>query len=83
MSLTWGQKARRLWQPKSPVFWVMMAVNALNSVLVWLSQTQPLSPGARWLVLGFAVGNLWVGLLCARQLINTPVRSNAKADEPI
>jgi hypothetical protein len=68
---TWGDKLKRLWQPKHPAFWTMLALNAASTAMMWLSQAYPLSTPARLVVLGFAIGNFWLGIRCAKVLIQS------------
>lgn len=60
---------RKLWQPKKPAFWAMLALNLLSSVLVWMVQTYPLHMPARIVIAVFAVGNLVLGIRLARALM--------------
>ena len=59
----------RLFQPRKPAFWLMLALNLLSSVLAWVAQTQPLSALGLTLVAVFAIGNGILGLRLAWRLV--------------
>lgn len=63
---------RRLFQPRKPAFWLMLALNALSTVLVWIVQRYHLTLLASVVVAVFAIGNAWLGLRLAWQLLSTP-----------
>jgi hypothetical protein len=65
------QMLAALWQPAHPAFWAMLALNGASSVMVWFSQTYPLNTPTRLVVLAFALGNVWLGLRCAKKLIDS------------
>ncbi len=48
---------RRLIQPGKPAFWLMLALNALSTALIWIVQNRTLVPVAALLVAVFAIGN--------------------------
>ena len=60
----------RLFQPRKPAFWLMLALNLLSSVLAWVTQTQPLSALGQTLVAVFAIGNGLMGLRLAWLLVS-------------
>lgn len=60
----------RLFQPRKPAFWLMLALNLLSSLLVWVAQTQPLSTLGQVLVAVFAIGNSVLGLRLAWLLVS-------------
>lgn len=62
---------RRLFQPRKPAFWLMLALNALSSVLMWIVQNRSLVPVAALLVGVFAIGNAVLGMRLAWQLLQT------------
>lgn len=64
---------RRLFQPRKPAFWLMLALNALSTVLLWIVQRYTLTPLASVVIAVFALGNAWLGLRLAWQLLSTPV----------
>ncbi|WP_255033952.1 hypothetical protein [Rhodoferax sp. TH121] len=63
---------RRLFQPRKPAFWLMLALNALSTALVWIVQNRALVPVAALLVAVFAIGNAALGLRFAWQLLQAP-----------
>lgn len=69
-------KLSRLWQPRNPAFWLMVALNVLSSVLAWILRTYPLVPLAMIVVAGFALVNAWLGIRLAVDLMRaTPSES--------
>ena len=54
-------KLSRLFQPRNPLFRMMLALNALSAVLAWLVQYRPLDAWASGVVLIFALGNALIG----------------------
>jgi hypothetical protein len=65
-------KLSKLWQPRNPLFWMMMALNALSSALAWIMHNQPLSTFGMFIVGGFALGNAILGTWLAWRLVKTP-----------
>jgi hypothetical protein len=55
-------KLTRLWQPRNPAFWLMVALNLLSTVLAWVVRSYELAPLAALMVAGFAVANALIGL---------------------
>ena len=55
-------KLSRLWQPRNPAFWLMVALNLLSTLLAWIARSFELAPAAALLVAGFAVANALLGL---------------------
>jgi len=55
-------KLSRLWQPRNPAFWLMVALNLLSTVLAWITRSFELAPVAALMVAGFAVANALLGL---------------------
>lgn len=55
-------KLARLWQPRNPAFWLMIALNLLSTALAWLARSYELTPIAALIVVGFAVANALIGL---------------------
>lgn len=62
----------RLYQPHNPKFWLMLALNALSTVLAWVSRSFELSWFMAALVVVFALGNAVLGLVLMVDLIKTP-----------
>ncbi|HCX80693.1 MAG TPA: hypothetical protein DHV01_03720 [Rhodoferax sp.] len=63
---------RRLIQPRKLAFWLMLALNALSTALMWIVQRYPLTPLASLVIGVFALGNAWLGLRLAWRLLSTP-----------
>ena len=55
-------KLSRLWQPRNPAFWLMVALNLLSTVLAWIARSFELAPIAALLVAAFAIGNALLGV---------------------
>lgn len=55
-------KLTRLWQPRNPAFWLMIALNLLSTLLAWVARSYDLAPAAALMVAGFAVANALIGL---------------------
>lgn len=55
-------KLARLWQPRNPAFWLMVALNLLSTALAWVARSYDLAPIAALIVAGFAVANALIGL---------------------
>ena len=64
-------KFTRLYQPDNPLFWIMLVLNALSAVLGWITHTYPLGMLASLLVMGFALGNAFLGTWLAWRLIKS------------
>lgn len=62
-------RLRRLWQPRNPLFWMMLAFNVLSSVLGWMMRALPLNGLGLTLVGVLALGNVLMGLLAAWRLV--------------
>lgn len=65
-------KLSRLFQPRNPLFWIMMALNALSMVLGWLVRVQPLSMPGMLIVGGFGLANAVLGMWLAWRLVQNP-----------
>jgi len=64
-------KITRLYQPRNPLFWMVVVLNAMSAVLGWLTHTQPLGLLASVLVAGFALGNAVLGAWLTWRLVNS------------
>ena len=64
-------KVRRLYQPRNPLFWIMVVLNLLSAVLAWLTRTHSLDALASVIVTGFAVGNALLGTYLAWRLMQS------------
>ena len=69
-------KLSRLYQPRNPLFWLAMALNALSMALGWLVQNRPLNTLGMVVVLVFALGNAVLGMWLAWLLVRDPPRHN-------
>jgi hypothetical protein len=61
----------RLYQPRNPLFWIMVVLNVLSAVLGWLTHTHPLGALVSVLIIGFATGNTVLGTWLAWRLMNS------------
>jgi len=68
-------KLSRLYQPRNPIFWLALALNALSMALGWLVQNRPLNTLGLVVVLVFGLGNAIVGMWLAWQLVRDPPAS--------
>lgn len=64
-------KFTRLYQPRNPLFWIMLTLNLLSLVLGWVTRSYALTTGGAWLVTAFAVGNALLGTYLAWRLIRS------------
>lgn len=55
-------KLARLWQPRNPAFWLMLAFNLLSALLAWVTRSYSLTPLAALIVTAFAIGNAVYGM---------------------
>ena len=62
-------KLFRLFQPRNPLFWLMLTLNALSLGLAWIVQHRPLNGIAILVVTFFAVANAVLGLWLAYRLM--------------
>lgn len=65
-------KLTRLWQPRHPLFWLMLLFNLLSSLCAWAMRTWPLSAGAILLLGMVALANVGFGLVAAWRLVREP-----------
>jgi uncharacterized membrane protein len=59
----------RLYQPRNPLFWLMLALNALSPALAWVVHNRPLNAWATVLLTGFALGNAILGTFLLWRLL--------------
>ena len=52
----------RIYQPRNPLFWVMMALNVLSYALAWIVQNRSLNTLGMFVVAGFALVNAVMGM---------------------
>ncbi len=56
-----AMKLSRLFQPRNPLFWMMLAINALSTALAWIVHNRPLNTLAMVIVGVFALSNALIG----------------------
>ena len=64
-------KLTRLYQPRNPLFWMVLVLNALSGVLGWVTHTYALGTLASVLVVVFAAGNALLGARLMWRLANS------------
>ncbi|MES2508472.1 MAG: hypothetical protein V4625_01015 [Pseudomonadota bacterium] len=64
-------KISRVYQPRSPLFWLMVVLNLLSAVLAWITHNLALGVAASLLVTGFAIGNALLGAWLMWRLVNS------------
>lgn len=62
-------KLSRLIQPRNPLFWLMVVLNALSSAFSWILHTYELTVAATVVVAGFALANALIGIGLALRLM--------------
>jgi hypothetical protein len=62
-------KLSRLFQPRNPLFWIMLALNGLSTVLAWLVHNRPLNTFGMLLIGSFALINAALGTWFAWRLV--------------
>lgn len=61
----------RLYQPRNPAFWCLLALNALSTGLLWLARSWPLNAAGLTIVLLLALGNALIGGWLAWRLVRS------------
>jgi hypothetical protein len=64
-------KISRLYQPRNPLFWLMVVLNLLSTALVWLTQAAPLATFGLIVVAVFALGNAVLGTYLMWRLVKS------------
>ena len=64
-------KLLRIYQPRNPLFWFMVALNVLSYALAWIVQNRPLNTLGMLLVGGFALANAVLGVWLMWRLMQT------------
>jgi hypothetical protein len=59
----------RLYQPRNPLFWLMLVLNGLSPLLAWVVHNRPLVTAATLVMTCFAIGNAVLGMWLAWQLL--------------
>jgi hypothetical protein len=62
-------KLKRLFQPRNPLFWLMLSVNALSMPIGWLVHHRPLNTLGMVVLGSFALGNALLGTWLAWRLV--------------
>ena len=57
-----SMKLLQIYQPRNPLFWLMLALNALSYALMWIVQNRALNALGMLLVGGFALVNAVLGM---------------------
>jgi hypothetical protein len=73
-------KLSLLFQPRNPLFWLMLVLNALSLLLAWVVRNRPLNRWGMALVAAFAIGNAVVGVWLAWRLMREPAPHRTAAD---
>ncbi|MGA8515559.1 MAG: hypothetical protein WB821_12420 [Burkholderiaceae bacterium] len=60
---------KRLYQPRNPLFWMVLALNGLSTMLVWIMHHRSLSTFGILLVAGFALCNAVLGAWLTWRLV--------------
>jgi uncharacterized membrane protein len=68
-------KLSRLFQPRNPLFWLMLLLNALSAALAWVVQYRHLNGWASLIVGIFAIGNALIGSWLIWRLLNDDTTS--------
>lgn len=69
----------RIYQPRNPLFWIMLAINALSYSMAWIVQTRTLNTLGILLVGSFALANAVLGMWLVWRLIQTaPAKSQTE-----
>ena len=61
----------RIYQPRNPLFWIMLVLNGLSYALAWIVHTRALNTLGILLVGGFALANALLGMWMMWRLIQT------------
>lgn len=64
-------KFSRLYQPRNPLFWLMVALNLLSAVLGWIAHNQAPGVFLSMIIVVFAIGNAVLGVYLMWRLVNS------------
>ena len=64
-------KLLNIYQPRNPLFWMMLVLNVLSYALVWIVQNRSLDTLGMLLVGGFALVNAILGMWLLWRLAQT------------
>ena len=73
--MSWSRKFSRIFQPRNPLFWLMMTLNALSYALAWIVQNRSLNTLGMVLVGGFALLNAALGMWLLWRLMSSAPNS--------
>lgn len=59
----------RLYQPRNPLFWLMLVLNGLSPLLAWVVHNRPLNTTGTLVLTCFAIGNAVLGMWFAWRLL--------------
>jgi hypothetical protein len=62
-------KLSRIYQPRNPLFWLMVVINLLSTALAWVARSYELAPLQATLVSVMAVANALAGIFLMFRLI--------------
>ncbi len=71
----------RLFQPRHPLFWMIMVLNGLSALLSWIVQTKPLNNLGLGLALLFLIGNALVSMWLGWRLLRDTPPADDSASE--
>lgn len=67
-------KLSRLFQPRNPLFWIMLALNGLSPALAWIVHNRPLNAWGVLVISSFAITNAVIGAWLAWRLLRDEPR---------
>lgn len=71
-------KLSRLVQPRNPLFWLLILLNALSSAISFVLRGNDLPVAVTLMLAAFAVGNVLIGIYIALRLMaDAPAASRA------
>jgi len=70
----------RLYQPRNPLFWLMLMLNALSPTLAWVVHNRPLNAWATVLLTCFALGNAFLGTFLLWRLLREEPPASTRDD---
>jgi hypothetical protein len=65
-------KLSRLFQPRNPMFWLMLCLNGLSVALAWITSNRSLTGWGMAIVVSFTLANAVLGTYLAWRLVQTP-----------
>ena len=75
-------KLSRLYQPRNPLFWLMVVLNLLSTALAWIGRSYDLEPLPATIVAAMAVGNALIGIyLTVRLIREEPPKNEAQTSD--